>query len=341
MTPTGGDGGFYQVEVPTGGNWIGAVYARMDEDDTLEDSFSVRLNQVQDFHHIGHQPLFTQNLCIVAGWWAGRFEQYGINLGSFMASGWTEHRNLERHTPFFPNGIDEVQDVFNVLMVDVKEDKTSFTIFQSDFAVETDQDFNVVADIPAGSIIRAVAHWHPVSERKDNTHTVVLPDGVVIINGVEVGTHENLEFTAIISMPDDDIVTISGKSLTDDEASFLRALSASELRLNIEGIPVPDQITTENIEVTFNLLTNQVTIAEAGDFGSNVNNPKQSNNIVFTVGRTIKIEMENENNRVAIFSSLGQMLHSANTGSTFEFTVNSAGIYLVRVNELNYKVIVR
>jgi hypothetical protein len=337
MYATGGDGGFYYVNAPAG-NWIGVTFVRMNGN-TTENNWNNSWSNPPPFHHIGNQVL-ERNLCIITGWSSARYAQYGINLGSFTASTWSGHFENLIPTTFFLNGVDETQEI-NVLVVDVTEDETSFNIFQSDVALLASQSLYSQVIIPSGSIIRAAAHWHPIEEAKDNTHTVVLPYGIVSINGEEINEHENFEFNVVV--PRTGTVTISGEPVTHNTQSFGDALPAPEsLQLNIENIPVPENITTPTMKVTFNLATNKVIFEPVSTGpGTNVNTPNESGNVIFTVGRTIRIEMEQENNRVMLFNSLGQMIHSADAGSTFEFTTASAGVYFVRVNESNYKVIVR
>ena len=342
MEATGGEGGFFQVAVPNG-LWHEVIFLRMNPENSQNVWNNVISNNVW-----AETPRLTfdgtNNLWIITAttlfYQEGHFAQYGLNLGSFTASTWSGRFENLIPTTFFLNGVDETQKI-NVLVVDVTEDETSFNIFQSDVALLASQSLYSQVVIPSGSIIRAAAHWHPIEEAKDNTHTVVLPYGIVSINGEEINEHENFEFNVVV--PRTGTVTISGEPVTHNTQSFGDALPAPEsLRLNIENIPVPENITTPTMKVTFNLVTNEVIFEPVSTGpGTNVNTPNESSNVVFTVGRTIRVEMEQENNRVMLFNSLGQMIHSADAGSTFEFTTASAGVYFVRVNESNYKVIVR
>jgi len=338
-TETGKSGNYFYVSVPDGA-WQEFIFVRMDGS-TTENIWDNCLNnnQTSDLAFDGTNDLYVMHQALA--FWT----QYGVIGGSFRAEnhiGSGCNPNFADET-FFTDGVSETKEL-RVLIETFDETQTYFTIFQhhrNDLCFGQNLWVNNINPVlEDGCIVRAAASWNSEFAAMDNTHTVILPEGKVFANNIEMVHTGDYVFTipAIRTVAN---LRITGADVTANTAfsngEFMSHPTSFKLDFSVE---VPADITTRNMEVTFNLVTNEVTI-QSTNIGTNVNTPNEIGNVIFTVGRTIRIEMEQENNRVMFFNSLGQMIHSADAGSIFEFTTASAGVYFVRVNESNYKVIVR
>ncbi|MDR0799439.1 MAG: T9SS type A sorting domain-containing protein [Dysgonamonadaceae bacterium] len=181
---------------------------------------------------------------------------------SFKAETWEGCGGVFGTQTFYTDGYGTTQSL-DVMIVTVDATQTFFNVYQdacNDLGAQNLYVSNT--SINNGGVIRVTAFW---STAMENTYTVALPNGKVYVtptggDKVEMTKQTNAYiYTAIV--PAAATVTVNGDDIAADINAYNGAINPpASLKLNVPNVPV--SATANKIKVTYNLLTNQVSIED-------------------------------------------------------------------------------